>query len=245
MMNVVIFGATSAIAMECAKLMAEDRCCILLVARDTAKLEILKKDLFTRGAPRVELLTSDLADMQKHEELLSQVEHVMPDYNAVLIAYGVLGDQAASQSDFAAARAILDTNFTSVVSLLTPIANRMEQRGAGVIAVISSVAGDRGRQSNYIYGASKGGLNTYLQGLRNRLDPKGVQVLTIKPGFVDTPMTAHVKKGLLFAQPDAVARGLMRALKSGKDTVYLPWFWSFIMFVVKVIPEWIFKRLKF
>ena len=121
---------------------------------------------------------------------------------------------------------------------------RFETQGHGSIVGITSVAGDRGRQSNYVYGASKGGFSLFLQGLRNRLHPKGVHVLTVKPGFVDTPMTSHMAKGLLFAQPSTVARGIHRAIVRKKDVVYLPWFWRFILLVFVHIPESIFKRLK-
>ena len=120
----------------------------------------------------------------------------------------------------------------------------MEERKYGCIAVISSVAGDRGRQSNYIYGTAKGALTLFLQGLRNRLARSNVQVLTLKPGFVDTPMTAHLKKGLLFVSPETIAKGILRSIQKKKNEVYLPWFWYFIMKIIKTIPEFIFKRMK-
>jgi len=137
----------------------------------------------------------------------------------------------------------LQTNFTTVVSLLTLLANLFERQGRGSIAVISSVAGDRGRQSNYVYGAAKGALTIYLQGLRNRLAKANVHVLTIKPGFVDTPMTRDFKKGLLWVGPDVIARGIVKAIDKRKDVAYLPFFWRYIMFIIKIIPERIFKRL--
>jgi short-subunit dehydrogenase len=128
--------------------------------------------------------------------------------------------------------------------MLTPIADFFEKQKHGVITVISSVAGDRGRQSNYIYGSAKAGLSVYLDGLRNRLYSAGVAVVTIKPGFVDTPMTAHLKKGFLFASPEKVARDILRAIEKRKCVVYTPWFWRWIMFVIKSIPETIFRKLK-
>jgi short-subunit dehydrogenase len=155
-----------------------------------------------------------------------------------------LGDQKACEQDFSLAEKEIRTNFLSCVSLLTLISNEMEKEKAGTIAVISSVAGDRGRQSNYIYGSAKGALNLFLQGLRNRMYPLGVRVLTIKPGFVDTPMTAAFKKNILFAKPDQIARGIVKAIDRKKDVVYLPFFWWGIMAIIKAIPEWIFKRLK-
>jgi decaprenylphospho-beta-D-erythro-pentofuranosid-2-ulose 2-reductase len=130
------------------------------------------------------------------------------------------------------------------MSVLTHLANRFERQGFGTIAVISSVAGDRGRQSNYVYGAAKGAVSIFMQGLRNRLHPRGVQVLTIKPGFVDTPMTAAFPKGILWARPQQVARGICEAIEKKRDVVYLPWFWSPIMGVIRGLPEALFKRLR-
>ena len=130
-----------------------------------------------------------------------------------------------------------------MVSFLTPVANYFEKLQKGTIAVGSSVAGDRGRQSNYLYGTAKGAKTIFLQGLRNRLTKSGVQVLTIKPGFVDTPMTAHIEKGPLFVDPEVIAQGIMKAIKNKRDVVYLPFFWRWIMLIIKLIPEKIFKRL--
>jgi short-subunit dehydrogenase len=157
---------------------------------------------------------------------------------------GYLGDQAKGQCDGEEARRILETNFTGCVSALNILANHFEPRRAGFICAISSVAGDRGRQSNYLYGAAKAGLSAYLQGLRNRLFHAHVKVLTVKPGFVDTHMT-YGRSGLfLVASPESVAKGIFRAIVKGKDVVYLPWFWRPIMLVVRSIPEGIFKRLR-
>ena len=159
-----------------------------------------------------------------------------------LIAHGVLGDQDQAQADFAAAAAILRTNFLSAVSLITWLANYFEREHKGTLAVISSVAGDRGRKSNYVYGASKGALNIFLDGVRNRVDRAGVHVLTIRPGFVATPMTSHLPRGPLFATPAQVARGIVKAIANRKDVVYVPWFWRPIMFVIRSVPEFIFKK---
>ena len=138
----------------------------------------------------------------------------------------------------------IETNALSVINLLTLLANHLEKQQHGVIAVISSVAGDRGRQSNYVYGAAKGMVTLFLQGLRNRLTKVNVDVVTIKPGFVDTPMTAAFdKNGPLWARPEQIAKGIIRAMQKGKDEVYLPWFWWGIMLIIKHIPEIIFKRM--
>jgi short-subunit dehydrogenase len=157
---------------------------------------------------------------------------------------GYLGDQAKGQSEWEEARRILETNFTGCVSTLNILANHFELRQAGFICALSSVAGDRGRQSNYLYGAAKAGLSVYLQGLRNRLFPARVKVITVKPGFVDTRMT-YGRPGLfLVASPESVAKGIFRAIAKGKDVVYLPWFWRLIMLIVQSIPEVILKRLR-
>jgi short-subunit dehydrogenase len=163
--------------------------------------------------------------------------------DAVLIAHGTLSDQAACQQSVELTMRELNINFLSVVSLLTLLGNHFEQQRRGVIAVISSVAGDRGRGSNYVYGTAKAGVSAFLQGLRNRLAKVGVQVLTIKPGLVDTPMTAHLKKNRLYSPPSVVGEGIYHAMKQGRDVAYLPWFWRYIMLIILHIPELIFKRM--
>ena len=168
----------------------------------------------------------------------------MGELDTVLIAHGLLGDQRASERDFKLAEQAYKTNFLSVVSMLTPISAYFEVQRRGTIAVISSVAGERGRQSNFIYGSAKAGLSVYLAGLRNRLYPSGVTVLTIKPGFVDTPMTAHLRKTALFASPEKVAREISRAIERRRSVLYSPAIWFWIMAVIRLIPEPVFKRLK-
>ncbi|NLF25447.1 MAG: SDR family NAD(P)-dependent oxidoreductase, partial [Deltaproteobacteria bacterium] len=184
----------------------------------------------------------DLADSAGHAALWEEISRIMPAYDTVLVAYGSLPDQQACQADYSSAEQAFKVNFLSVVSLLTFVANVFEAKRCGTIAVISSVAGDRGRQSNYIYGTAKGALSIFLQGLRNRLHAAGVTVVTIKPGFVNTPMTAGLAKGALFVGPEVIARGIFKAIDKSKDVVYLPWFWFLIMALIKAVPEFIFKR---
>jgi decaprenylphospho-beta-D-erythro-pentofuranosid-2-ulose 2-reductase len=215
----------------------------MLVARNPRKLTAVAQDLLTRGAPAVDTWVLDLDDTSAHAEMLAAAAERLGEIDLALIAHGVLGDQAAAEADFEIAAAILHTNFVSTVSLCTWLANYFQAKGKGTLAVISSVAGDRGRKSNYIYGASKGALNIFLDGLRNRIDRNGVQVLTIKPGFVATPMTAHVPQNALFASPDRIAKGILSALKRRKDVVYVPWFWGGIMFVIRLVPGRVFKKL--
>ena len=165
--------------------------------------------------------------------------------DVALIAHGILGDQAAAERDYAAAEANLRTNLLSAISLAGWLADYCEEQRHGVIAVISSVAGDRGRKSNYVYVSSKGGLNVYLDGLRNRVDRPGVRILTVKPGFVDTPITAHLAPSSLFAQPAQVARDILPTIGSHKRVVYVPEFWRWIMVAVRMIPGRIFNRMNF
>lgn len=245
MKQVLILGATSAIAQATARRLAASGAGLFLVARDPARLDILADDLRVRGAGDVSVLTANLLDQHGHAAILAAAWDAMPALDTVLIAHGVLPDQAECQGSAEATLAALDSNFLSVVSLLTLLAGEFEHRGSGVLAVISSVAGDRGRQSNYVYGAAKGGLSLFLQGLRNRLHKSGVHVLTVKPGFVKTPMTAHLegREGPLWATPDTIAAGILRAIEKRRDVVYLPGFWRFIMWVICSIPERLFKRL--
>lgn len=243
MSRILIFGATSAIAEQTARLYAERGEQLMLVGRDKAKLERLAEDLKIRGAQQTACLAIDLNDTSQHEALLIKTEKELGGIDLALIAYGTLGDQQACEQDFAVAEQELQTNCLGVLSLLTLLANRLEAQQSGHIAVISSVAGDRGRQSNYIYGTAKGALSIFLQGLRNRLHKAGVHVLTIKPGFVDTPMTQDFKKGLLWVKPEVIAQGIVRAIDKKRDVVYLPFFWRYIMLIIRLIPEFIFKRL--
>lgn len=244
MPQILLLGATSAIAMEVAKSLTHDQNEFFLVARNSEKLKSLAQDLKVRGAVIKGTLAHNLSDLSQHQKIISQAVDTLGRVDMALIAHGTLGDQKACEQDFHLALKEIETNFVSVASLASLIANHMEKNKAGCLAVISSVAGDRGRQSNYVYGSAKGGLNIFLQGLRNRLFPAGVQVLTIKPGFVDTPMTAHLEKNLLFAQPSTIARGILRAIQQKKDIVYLPRFWCWILTFIKAIPEWVFKRLR-
>ncbi len=243
--NVVIFGATSAIALGAARRWAEKGWALCLVGRDSDKLGVVADDLRVRGATRCGIVVGELADTQAHAELWQrcQAEFSQP-IDTVLVAYGSLPDHESVIHDPAATCAAIQVNMVSVISLLTRIADTFEVAEQGTIAVITSVAGDRGRQSNYVYGAAKGGLAIFLAGLRNRLAARGVHVVTIKPGFVDTPMTAHLKKGPLFASSDDVGAGIVRAVEAGRDEVYLPWFWWPIMAIIRAIPECVFKRLK-
>jgi short-subunit dehydrogenase len=242
-MKILIIGATSAIAHETAKCFARDGAELFLVARSAEKLTVEADDLKVRGAQHVETFVLDANELERHAALLEEAIRTLDGLDMLLVAHGTLGDQQLCEKSVEQTIKELSTNAISVISLLTLSANYFEQQRRGCIAVISSVAGDRGRQSNYVYGTAKAAVSTFMQGLRNRLAKSGVAVLTIKPGFVDTPMTADKPKGLLFAQPRSVGQGIYKAMLEGKDVVYLPWFWRPIMFVVCSIPERIFKQL--
>jgi decaprenylphospho-beta-D-erythro-pentofuranosid-2-ulose 2-reductase len=241
--NVLALGATSAIAEATLRLLAEQGASFFLVARNAEKLAAVRDDLLTRGAAAVTGAVADLDDTAAHPALFDKAVNALGRIDLALLAHGVLGDQAAAEREYAAAEAVLRTNFLSAVSLIGWLANYFEAERRGVLAVISSVAGDRGRKSNYVYGASKGGLNVFLDGVRNRIDRAGVHVLTIKPGFVATPMTAHLPQNALFAQPAEVARHILRAIEKRKDVAYVPPFWSLIMLVVRSVPRRIFKKM--
>lgn len=245
MKKILIFGASSAIATSVARIYAAQGDQLFLVARNEDKLAVLGEDLRVRGATAVASCAADLNEFGEHEELISKAEKALGGIDIVLIAHGTLGDQRACEQSVTTTLEEIKTNALSMVSLLTLLANHLEGRGRGVIAVISSVAGNRGRQSNYVYGSAKAMVSTFCAGLRNRLAPTGVHVLTIKPGFVDTPMTADIpNKGFLWAQPEEVAAGIVTAIEKRKNEVYLPFFWRYIMLIIGHIPEFIFKRLK-
>ncbi len=237
--NVLIFGATSAIAAEVAVLLAARGARLHLVGRNPEKLATVAARC---AGAKVTTQVADFADVDRNGEVVATAIKALGHLDLVLVAHGDLGDQLLSEQSFEEAERILHVNFTSVVSLLVPLANHMEAARSGVIAVMTSVAGDRGRPRNYTYGAAKGALNLYLQGLRTRLFPAGVAVTTLKLGPVDTPMTREHAKSLLFARPAQVARAIVRAIDARAAEVYVPAFWRIIMPVVRNLPECLFRR---
>ena len=243
MLKILVLGATSAIAHETMKHFAHDGARFYLVARSVTKLSTVAQDLHTHGAKQTETHLVDLNDLSQHETLIQRAITALDGLDAVFIAHGTLSDQPRAQSDVDYLASELMTNFTSTASLLTHLANYMEQQKRGVIAVISSVAGDRGRASNYVYGSAMAAKTAFLSGLRNRLAKAGVQVITIKPGLIDTPMTAHLQRSRLMAHPSLVGEQLYRAMKRGESVVYTPSFWRFIMLIIRALPEALFKRM--
>ncbi len=239
----MIFGAASAIASEAAKLFAKDQAHLFLADLKAGRLEIVRQDILARHETKIDIYECDANDFGKHTELFDKAVEAMGGLDAVLIAHGTLPDQVKTQASAELTLKEFSTNGMSVISLLTFAANYFEDKKDGVIAVISSVAGDRGRQSNYIYGAAKGAVSIFTQGLRNRLAKSNVAVVTVKPGFVDTPMTAHLDKNPLYSTPGKIGRIIYDAMKSRKDVVYAPGFWKLVMWAIKMIPEKIFKKL--
>jgi short-subunit dehydrogenase len=237
MANVLVLGATSAVAAEAAAIYAARGDRLHLVGRDPAKLAAVAARCPGATTARADLVTAD------PESVVRDAIAALGPIDVALLAYGDLGDQLASEASVDEALRILRVDFTSAVGLLVPLANHLEARKAGRIGVIGSVAGDRGRPRNYTYGAAKAGLTTYLQGLRSRLYPAGVTVTTIKLGPVDTPMTATHAKSALFSRPEPVARAIVRAIDRGAREPYVPGWWFVVMAVVRSLPEWLFQRI--
>jgi decaprenylphospho-beta-D-erythro-pentofuranosid-2-ulose 2-reductase len=243
MERILICGATSSIAFEVAKCFAGRKARLFLAGRSIEKLSRIERELAALGAAQVATQAIDLTDFDRHRSLVDSAVDALGGIDAVLIAHGSRGDQKACEMDVRETMKELTTNCTSVISLLTILANYFEAEKRGCIAVICSVAGDRGRQSHYVYGTAKGALSIFLQGLRNRLHKSGVKVITIKPGFVDTPMTAPLKKNRLFAKASTAGRSIYKGMLKERGVMYVPWFWRPIMAVVKTIPESVGKRL--
>jgi short-subunit dehydrogenase len=241
--RILVLGATSGIAEACVRLWADRGDNLYLVARNEERLTVVVADARTRGAARVDTALANLDDVERHAELLAHAINALGGLDVALLALGVLGSQAAAEQRVDAAAQILHTNFVAPVSLLTWLGNYTSQRRAGTLAVLSSVAGERGRKSNYVYGSSKAGLTAFVDGLRNRIDRDGVRVMTIKPGPVKTSMTEGMKGSAKFADVEDVAETLVRAIDRGADVVYVPGIWRVIMAVIRAIPEGIFKKL--
>jgi short-subunit dehydrogenase len=243
MESVLILGATSGIAQAIARKLAARGVNLILAGRSMEDLNRLAGDLKVRFNCPVTTMLFDAATFETHAAFYESCKAIVGQLDGIILCYGYMGDQRKAQDDGQHAKEVIDINFTSCVSILHIAANDMEQRGKGFICAISSVAGDRGRQSNYVYGSAKGALSIFLQGLRNRLAKSGVSVLTVKPGFVDTRMTFGQKGLFLVAKPEKVATDIIRAIEKKKNVLYTPFFWRWIMLIIKMIPESVFKKL--
>ncbi|GEP98605.1 SDR family oxidoreductase [Chitinophaga cymbidii] len=242
MPTVLILGAASDMAVAIARKYATEKYAVQLAARKPEQLYALQQDLQIRAGVPVTTHAFDALDFASHPAFYRQLE-VKPDI--VICVFGYLGDQQAAQSDWNEAARILHTNYTGAVSILNVVAEDMAARQSGAIIGISSVAGDRGRMSNYLYGSAKAGFTAYLSGLRNRLFHTGVHVMSVQPGFVNTRMTENLTlPPLLTAQPEEVAKDIFKGAAARRNVIYTKWFWRYIMFIIRNIPEFIFKKLK-
>ncbi len=245
MPSVLILGATSMISRALADEFARHGRDLILAGRDREELDAQAADLSLRYRVKTRAQHFDVLNFEEQEASLEPCLSEAGDtLEGAILCIGYLGDQIDAQTNLREARRILDTNFTGCALALDIIARHFEKRECGFICGLSSVAGDRGRQSNYFYGASKAGLTAYLQGLRNRLHCSRVRVITIKLGFVDTRMTFGRSSLFLVASPESIARGIHQAIMGNKEVVYLPWYWRWIMLVIRLIPEGPFKRLR-
>tara|TARA_A200000113_G_scaffold156810_1_gene141437 strand:- start:2583 stop:3320 length:738 start_codon:yes stop_codon:yes gene_type:complete len=244
MKRILIIGATSAIAEHCARIWAARGDALHLVARNEQHVQVIASDLKVRGASEVTTYVTDLNDMDKHEELLNVADHALEGIDIVLVAHGTLSNHKACEGSVEDTLQEIQTNALSTISFLTLIANKFEAKKSGTICVISSVAGDRGRASNYVYGSAKAMVTAFTSGLRQRLYKSNVSVVTIKPGFVDTPMTSEFKKGFLWAKPSVVAALIVKAIGERKTEIYVPTFWRYIMLIIKLLPSSIFKKME-
>ena len=242
----IVLGATSAIANAFARRRAAVGGRLVLVGRHAERLDAAAADLRARGASEVATLPTDLADMTGAEARFTDMLAILGPPDELLVAYGVLGEQLAAEDSAEETRRIIDVNFTSAALWLQLAAKHLVADGRPcTLVVVGSVAGDRGRQSNYVYGAAKAGLDTFAEGLAHRLHRTAVKVVTVKPGFVDTPMTAHLdRSGPLWAKPEAIASAIDRAVAKGQRVVYTPWFWRPIMAAVRAAPRPLFYKTK-
>jgi decaprenylphospho-beta-D-erythro-pentofuranosid-2-ulose 2-reductase len=240
--RILVLGATSGIAEACCRLWAERGESLYLIARNS-ELAAVAADMRTRGAAYVDFAVADLDKTSSHPELLAHAINSLAGLDIAFLAVGALGDQQKAERTFDEAARLLHTNYTAPVSLLTWLANYCMQRHAGSLAVLSSVAGERGRKSNYVYGSAKAGLTAFLAGLRNRIDRDGVNVLTIKPGPTKTGMTYGMKGHDKMADVETSAATILSAIDARRDVVYVPGKWRVIMAVIRAIPESMFKKL--
>lgn len=242
--SILVLGASSAIAHQTTRLFASNRWNILLCARSAEKLQTLASDCKVLGASSVEIHEFDAMDFSQHANVFEWAREKAQTIDVVFIAHGSLPDNTQCANDAQLAVQEFTLNATSVISLSTHAALLLEgQHNQGTLAVISSVAGDRGRASNYVYGSAKAAVSTFLSGLRNRLASQNIAVVCIKPGFIDTPMTAHLPKNALFASAQKAGGIIYNAIIHRKDDVYVPGFWRYIMLIIRHIPEFVFKKL--
>ncbi len=243
MMKVLILGGYSGIAQKVGELLAAKGSSLFLVGRNSEKLEIVAKHFKVLGAKEVWVEQADLNNLENHKRIIGRAVNSLKGLDLLLVCYGILPNQKELEQN---PEKIIDNYFTNSISIIhfvSHIANFFESKNAGTIAVVTSVAGERGRKTNYFYGSAKACVDVFLDGLRHRLFNNNVKVVTIKPGIVETAMTKDVENNILIAKPEVVATDIIRGIKKGKSIVYTPWYWKYIMFVLKILPNSIFKRL--
>lgn len=226
-------------------LYANENSSFFLVARDRVKLKSVSNELISIGAKRVEISEFNALNPESIDKTIDRCLSVFPDIDGVLVAHGILPDQEECESNYDAIEEAFEVNLLSVLKITTKMANHFEKRGEGFIGAISSIAGERGRQKNYIYGSTKGALTTYLSGLRQRMHNKGVIVLTIIPGVIDTPMTSKFPDRFFYVKPQKIAKKIKKAIEKDREVIYCPNYWKYIMLLIKIIPERIFKHFNF
>lgn len=243
--RILILGATSAIAQAYARRRAAEGATFVLAGRHAERLAGVAADLVARGAQSAEPFLIDLADIAGIESAAQRLNERFANPDEVIVAYGALGQQAEMERNLVTARMAIDSNFTSAALWILALLKDRPAAAPLTVVGIGSVAGDRGRATNFIYGAAKSGLDRFLEGLAQKYDGSPVRIVRVKPGFVDTPMTADFDKGgPLWATPERVAADIHRAVMKGRRVVYTPWFWWPIMMVIRHLPWFIFKRLK-
>ena len=243
-MRILILGATSAIAQAYARRRAQGGD-FVLAARREERLAAIAADLKASGAASAEIFVTDLAAMERIEGSVADLRARFGAIDEVVVAYGVLGEQAAAEQDLAQARALIDSNFTSAALWVLALLKGHPESTPLTIVAIGSVAGDKGRASNFIYGSAKAAFDRFLEGMQQKYDGSPVRIVRVKPGFVDTPMTAGIEKGgPLWAKPDQIAADIERAVEKGRRVVYTPWFWWLIMMIIRHLPWFVFRRLK-
>lgn len=243
-LRVLILGATSGIAEATARLYAREGARLVLAARQPQRLEDIGADLRTRGAAQIETAVVDFTAETDCRAKLVDLAERLGGLDHILLAYGVLGDQETARSDWRQAADIIDVNFRSAAGWTLAAADYLEHQGNGSLVVLGSVAGDRGRRANFIYGAAKAAIATLVEGIAHRFAGKGPHIVVVKPGPTDTAMTAGMKKGgLLWSSPERVAAIVRRAADGGAPVVYAPWFWRYIMLVIRFLPASIFNKL--
>ncbi len=241
--HILVFGASSAICHELLKLYAAEGAKYFLVGRDAAKLAAVADDLVARGGTVSGTASYDFNQWQHHQACVTQARDSLGKFDIVIVAHGSLPDQAECETASAPVKACMDDNFTSAAIIIQACAQQLALQGQGTLAVVSSVAGDRGRKSNYAYGAAKAGIDALVQGLQGRFSGSAVRVVNIKPGMMVSPMTAHLKHGPIWSTPVAIAPGIYRAISSGRRVCYVPGYWRLIMLVIRVLPTGILAKL--